>query len=510
MPFVRKTESKHIQPSTITQRIFIGRNNELDFFVEDILRPEHPIYNIVSISGMGGVGKSTLLTRFIDEAHSSSFKHYCLTAIVDERQNTPASIMEEFADQLRNAGHPLTKFEDALIGYKTALRKLQTERETAREALLQKAATDLTSSVVKSVPVVGPVLEKGAGIAIEYILDEHRYHQQLKNAERLENPVEDLTTVFVEELNRLSENQVLLNSSNRTKRRYRILLFFDTFERLASEAGQWLLNYFLKDDINDDVVLVIAGRDSIEYSTPDDPKRWLKYRDDQVIYSIPLKNLTEDQTREYLAIRGITEEGRISAIWQLSKGLPLYLSFLTSDPHAEFDPTANVVANFLHWIPEQEKTKRQLAQEAALFSRPFNKDDLEAFIYIAENDRLDAYLWLIGQPFVQPSTLDGRYTYHDLAQELFNRYIYQRSEKEYYNARRALADYYQRLLKQLELEGGTEVYQSKKWLELVLALSHQLILLPDENSHIIAIEQLLYAHQRSGQTEKISSTWREK
>jgi hypothetical protein len=382
---------------------------------------------------MGGVGKSTLMLRFIDEAHTSSFRDYCLPALVDERQTTPASIMEEFANQLRNMGHPLVKFEDALIAYKAALRKLQTERETAREALLQKAATDLTSSVVKSVPFVGPILEKGAGLAIEYILDEHRYHLQLKDAERLENPVEDLTKAFVEELNHLSETQILLTSSNRTKRRYRVILFFDTFERLSSEAAPWLLDYFLQDDINDDVVLVIAGRDPIENSTPSDPKRWLKYRDDQILYSLPLKNLTEDQTREYLAIRGITEDERIDAIWQLSKGLPLYLSFLTSNPHAEFDPTANVVANFLHWIPEQEKDKRRLAQEAALFSRPFNQDDLGAFSYVLEDDRSTLYLWLIGQPFIQPSTLNGRYIYHSLAQELFSRHLYQRSEKEYYN-----------------------------------------------------------------------------
>jgi AAA ATPase domain len=421
MPFVRKNDSQKPQPSTSTQNIFIGRNNELTFFSENILKPEYPAYNIVSISGMGGVGKSTLLSRFIDEAHASGFRDYCLTALVDERQTTPASIMEEFADQLRNTGHPLSKFEDALTRYKTALRKLQIERETAREALLQKAATDLTGSMVKSVPVVGSFLEKGTGLAIEYILDEHRYRQQLKDAERLENPVEDLTIAFVEELNNLTDTLVVLNSSSRLKRHYRVILLFDTFEQLASEAAPWLLDYFLHADINDNVILVIAGRDSIEYSIPNDPKRWLKYRDEHIIYSLPLESLTEDQTREYLAMRGITEDERIAAIWQLSKGLPLYLSFLTSDPRAEFDPTANVVANFLHWIPEQEKIKRRLAQEAALFSRPFNQDDLEAFTFVSENERPALYLWLIGQPFVQPSALNGRYTYHNLAQELFSR-----------------------------------------------------------------------------------------
>src|SRR5207237_3122462 len=105
MPFVRKIDSKHSQPSSNTQNTIIGRDEELAFFIEKILQPEHPNYNIISISGIGGVGKSTLLSRFINEAHTSSFRDYCLPVLVDERQTTPASIMEELANQLRNIGH---------------------------------------------------------------------------------------------------------------------------------------------------------------------------------------------------------------------------------------------------------------------------------------------------------------------------------------------------------------------------------------------------------------------
>src|SRR5437667_5820223 len=100
MPFVRKTDSQGSQPPTDARKIFIGRTGELLFFVQNILKPEDPTHNIISISGQGGVGKSTLLARFIDETHSTSFKDYCLTAIVDERQTAPASIMEKFANQL--------------------------------------------------------------------------------------------------------------------------------------------------------------------------------------------------------------------------------------------------------------------------------------------------------------------------------------------------------------------------------------------------------------------------
>lgn len=101
MPFVRKSDSKQTLQSADARKIFVGRTDEIHFFIEHILKPEEPTYNIVSISGNGGVGKSTLIRRFIDEAHSSRFKDSCLVGLVDERQSTPASIMERFADQLR-------------------------------------------------------------------------------------------------------------------------------------------------------------------------------------------------------------------------------------------------------------------------------------------------------------------------------------------------------------------------------------------------------------------------
>jgi Cdc6-like AAA superfamily ATPase len=100
MPF-KKTDSQGSQPSTDSRNLFIGRTGELLFFVENILKPQEPIHNIISIWGQGGVGKSTLLSRLLDEARSADFKDFCRTATVDNLQTTPTSIMEQFADQLQ-------------------------------------------------------------------------------------------------------------------------------------------------------------------------------------------------------------------------------------------------------------------------------------------------------------------------------------------------------------------------------------------------------------------------
>ena len=488
MPFVRKTNPEGSQTPTDTRKLFVGRTGELLFFVQNILKPEEPTHNIISIWGQGGVGKSTLLTRFIDEAHLAEFKDYCLTATVDELQTTPASIMERFAIQLHMQG----TFEKALKHYKKVLRTQQTEQETLQDTLVQKMPV-FAGATVEGVPFVGPLLGEGVKATAEHLMDRRNNVKKRKEEEILEDPVNVLTRAFVDELNHIVATRVML-ASGKIKHR-RVVLFFDTFEQLAAEVVPWLLNYFLPADINASIVLMIAGRDPIERSHPDDTKRWLPFIDNENIYWIPLNSFTEDETRTYLTKRNITDPEHISTIWQLSQGLPLYLSLLTSNPRGKVDPTADVVANFLRWIPEQDYIKRQLALDTALFSHPFNQDDLVAFPYLPKNELPSLYSWLIAQPFVRSQ--DGRYTYHELAQELFGRQLYQRSKKEYYATRESIAHYYQRLLEEFQEEMGEEVFHFIEWLELVLALTEQLFILPGEASDLKAIELILKTFQNT-------------
>ncbi|HEY6284926.1 MAG TPA: tetratricopeptide repeat protein, partial [Ktedonobacteraceae bacterium] len=191
----------------------------------------------------------------------------------------------------------------------------------------------------------------------------------------------------------------------------------------------------------------------------------------------------------------------------------LYLGLLTSNPLGQVDPTKDVVVNFLRWIPEQEQVKRQLALDAALLSRPFNRDDLEAFSYLSEEERSALYQWLIELPFVRTSTQDGRQNYHELEQALFSRHLYQRSRKEYYATRKALAEFYRGQLKNFQeerhrsishsSEQGRPIYLSAEWLELAMANAYQLLLQPDDASHRGAIEQVLNAYENTEYTREI-------
>lgn len=498
MPFVKKQTSKYVQAPKDVQKIFVGRASELHFFTEQILQPEDPAYNMISISGDGGVGKSTLLQRFLEETRTPEYREYCLSAIVDERQTTPASMMEKFAEQL----HLLSDFKKALTRYKDALRHFQSEQETMQDAVLQRAP-DFAGAAVEGVPIFGPLLREGIKLTTAQVLQGYRTSHTRQDLERLEDPVKDLTSAFISELNRLADAQVTL-STHMQRRQHRIILIFDTFEVLAEEVAPWLLDYFLTNEISSNIVLITAGRIPLARSLPDDPKRWLPYTDSHTIYDISLTSFSEAETRTYLEQRGITDPGRMNQIWQLSRGLPLYLSLLTSSSQYEVDPTADVVANFLRWLPQQEETRRRLVLDASLFSRPFNQDDLAVFSYINEQERPALYRWLIKQPFVRRMPLDGRYRYHELVEDLFCRHLYQLSPVACHGTRRALVQHYQHSLAQLEQgRGEQETNRPPQWLELMVAQAQQLFLVPDGNSHVKAIECLLEAYERTKQDEEI-------
>jgi tetratricopeptide (TPR) repeat protein len=108
--------------------------------------------------------------------------------------------------------------------------------------------------------------------------------------------------------------------------------------------------------------------------------------------------------------------------------------------------------------------------------------------YLSDQERPLLYAWLTRQPFVRASSLEGRYVYHDLAQELFRRHLYQHSPKMYYTVRKSLAEYYQRLLEHMKTVEEKHIYgPTDRRLEVMLALLSQLFFLPDEENHLRAL-----------------------
>ena len=450
--------------------VFIGRDSELTFFRQKILLSGTPSHNIISIYGGGGIGKSSLMGRFIEIARTNQ----CLAVRTGNLQTTPVVIMEEFAGQLGFSNKGLHDFSQAITSYKELFERLQNERELGSNLLARKSLD-------------GEGTGENVAITAELMTDKYHSSQHLKGIDELSN----LTKVFVQSLNQLAAQYS------------RIILCFDSFDGLAAEIIPWLQDHFLHMDINDNVVLIIAGRRSLYNTTPNlDLQQWPL----DSIHSMPLNNFTEKETHSYLEAYGITDESRIKNIWRINRRPATLLKPAGYKYTAEFcchvaNPEDAVVENFLHQIPKREKVKRQLALHGALLSKPFNLDDLRAFSYINEKNIAPLYDWLIGQPFVLIQ--NTQYCYHEQAQSLFSFFIYRRSRTDYFDIHRQIVKCYKQQLERIEEREGENRYHSFDWLELNLALISQLFLLSSREATQEATERVLTLYEFTAQVQKV-------
>ena len=218
MPFIKQA----FRPQVETQSSMIGRMNEQYFFTEHVLRPVEPLYNLISVWGEAGVGKTTLLTRFRDTARSTEFKDVCLTALVDEWPVTPAHLMERVAVQLRSAGAPLVAFEQALARYRHGAPQRQPEQAFAQAALLREGAA-LAGAKVMGEPVLGGLYAAVAREASAAFWSQRRAFRSARTTVSLADALDELTRAFIEDLNWLTATQVFY-PSYRSRRGLRVLL----------------------------------------------------------------------------------------------------------------------------------------------------------------------------------------------------------------------------------------------------------------------------------------------
>jgi tetratricopeptide (TPR) repeat protein len=479
MPFIKQTDRQAGRDPVEIGSIFTGRFNEQRFFVEHILTPEIPTAHVIWVWGPAGVGKSKLLTYLRDKASRLGLKDGWLTALVDERQGSPADLMERCAVQLRLAGAPLVTFEQTLSRYKQTTHHPQPEQVVAQAAFIREVS-DLTKAKVMDESVLGGLYETVVRKANASFGYQQPASQMVGESRPLNDTLDGLTQAFVSDLNWLTTTKAPFHP-RQIKRGHRVILFFDMFDPSTVETVDWLLHHMLPAMNNDRVVLVVAGRKPIELTQPDE----------QMVYLMPIAPFTERETRTYLARCGIIDKDRVASIWQLSGGLPLSVSMLACDPEGPLDEKAGVVTNVLQQLEGLDRRMSGPVLQAALCSRSFTQDDLSAFPTLTEQERIDFYRWLIDLPCVQLSVLDGRHHFHPLAQRWFIHAFSRSAPQEEQAARQGLAHYYQQQLEQHQLAGGRSASFSIEWLELALARAFQLFFLMDNASHASAIEQMM-------------------
>ena len=460
---------------------FVGRIEQLEAFEHNLIHLNqdedgfvYPYSFLFNTWGQGGVGKTTLLRRFEDITK----QHKGVAALVDEAIGTVPAVMAEFARQLKEQGHHFAKFDERYKVFRQKQNELETDPEAPKgfSALMGKTVAKAGLSLGKQVPGVEAAIDlldqeaiaDGAGEWTAYV------SRKLKNKDEIQlvnEPVKVLTPLFLEDLGKIAEHQVVL--------------LFDTYERTSKILDQWLLDTLAEryGGVPLNCILVIAGREQLN------PNRWSGYEP----IPFPVNPFTKDEATQFLQRKGITNPDVIEKILDISERLPLLLATLaenaSNDPADIGEASGTAVERFLKWV--DDPVKRSLALAAAL-PQVLDKDVVACLS--GKEHKEELFIWLKGMPFVRERS-DG-WAYHDVVRPQMLRYQRRESTDEWEEKHQILAEYYSARCQQLGLE-ETVQWTDSDWQRNALAQLHHQLCSRSTKALAVALNQLLDALEQS-------------
>ncbi|MFF2353243.1 tetratricopeptide repeat protein [Kitasatospora sp. NPDC058115] len=378
---------------------FIGRRAQLALFVDNLARDPDPDSGpdpadfLFHVRGVGGVGKSTLLAQWREAARRAG----ALTALVDETDvHGVETALTALARQLAEQAGPLREFDKAVEQYR---RSLQAAADREPEQPPGGEGASLPTRMAAQAALGAASVLPGAGVVAAMANPD----AVAQGAERLiagvrqrrrGGDVEEsaLSRAFVAELARLCDR----DRDRRQGRRPWVVLFLDTWELTGRYLDGWL-----RETLDDafgplplEVVFVLAGRDELA------EREWAPWR--PVLVDVPLEVFTEQEARDLMAARGVTDPLVVDAVLRMSMRLPLLVALLAAADPGAVEEVADVgadmvdqaVVRFLQWIPEQERRETVLAAALPL---QLNQDLFACAVPDAEPA---AWAWLSAQPFV--------------------------------------------------------------------------------------------------------------
>lgn len=409
---------------------------------------------IFSIAGQGGVGKTWLARRLRKIAEEFG----AATALTDEAETDVPSAMGRIADQLEEQGHPLKAFSERYKVYRQRKQELEADPD---------APQGLTAFVTRTVVDVGfDLLEHTpAGVVTKHLPREMLATQASEWAEFVRRKLanKDETRLVLEPIPVLTP--LWLAGLAEIAQEHPLALFLDTYERTCPFLDPWLREalegrYGI---VPANIVWAISGRDAL------DDNDWAPYRG--LVAAAALEPFSEEEAREYLGGKGITDAKIVEVILRLSGRLPLLVATLaTQSPsdveHIE-DPADTAVERFLKWVDDH--VQRNAALHAAL-PRRLNQDILACLVEPAQAETL--FAWLQTMPFMQKRSY--YWEYHEVVRSAMLRYLRTQSPKTWADLHRRLAEHYEAARDALGLDADAG-RKDGVWQEFALeALYHRL------------------------------------
>jgi hypothetical protein len=203
-------------------------------------------------------------------------------------------------------------------------------------------------------------------------------------------------------------------------RQERNVILIDTYEAIA-QLDEWLREVFLP-HLSVNTLIVLAGRN------PPSSPWWSDPGWQALIHTLPLHNLTPEESQTYLTTRDIPATQH-QAILNFTHGHPLALSLVadvfaqTQEIFFQAESVPNVVKTLLErFVQELPTASHRMALEACAVVRLTTEGLLDRVLAVSQNtsvnevDVHDLFEWLRGLSFIESGQL-GLFP-HDLAREV--------------------------------------------------------------------------------------------
>ena len=294
-----------------------------------------------------------------------------LTSLTDDAETDVPSAMGRIAEQLEEQGHPLKAFSERYKVYRQRKQELEVDPDAP-----QGLTTSMTRTMAAPRRGLRPPRTKPSQ-------SRHRTHlpkemlaaQTSEWAEFVRRKLanKDETRLVLEPIPVLTP--LWLAGLAEVAQEHPLALFLDTYERTCSFLDPWLREMLdgRHGTVPASVVWTISGRVALEDND------WAPYRG--LVAAAALEPFSEDEVREYLRGKGITEPKIVEVILRLSGRLPLLVATLAtqspSDAEHIEDPADTAVERFLKWVDDQ--VQRRAALHGAL-PRRLNQDILACLV----------------------------------------------------------------------------------------------------------------------------------
>jgi broad specificity phosphatase PhoE/tetratricopeptide (TPR) repeat protein len=355
---------------------FVGRSHELSVFADRLDTPTHPA-PIISVTGPGGIGKTTLVAQFEEAVRTRQF----VSIRVDfENHRTFVDAIRSVANDLQHKTHlpQLTAAWGRLARVWTAVGgHASHDKAITATGLLKDFAGAGIGGTVGGLVAGPPGIWAGAVLGtIGGKLTEAAADMTLRqftssgvstdDALFAMDPVAGLTEALVRDINEVSRSGT-------------VVLFIDG-HTAGSFVDEWLRLRVLAPDVGlePDVPIVVVGRTPLSIE-------WRKGA--REIVPLPITALASSEAKDLTRRLGVADDPTIHIIIEASRCIPWKIELLTEAVLAGVSLTHNDAQQlresnvlFLERALSHLSESQRLLVEAASVLRRFDQDRLEAVI----------------------------------------------------------------------------------------------------------------------------------